>query len=167
MQISKNALVRLMALYGQALCTSSFLFYNRFLAQTDIETGTAIPLEKGNTPFHGEVMLFKSRDCKDPVILGIGLTEHTLAVTEDECYDDTILLGLGTGSFQSFKFGNISPDIDPTAKKQPKEFGGYAYSNNCGNSRGSVKVTNHNGLSACTNVYSKDKVARSFMFYRL
>jgi hypothetical protein len=165
MQISKNALVCLMALCSQALCTSSFLFYNRFLAQSDIEAGTAVPLQKGNTPFHAEVMLFKSRDCKDPVILGIGLTERTLAITEDQCYEDKFL-GLGTGTYQSFKFGNISPDIDPTATKQSREFNGAAYDGDtCDNTRGTVKVTNHNGLSACKNV-SKHKEARSFRFSR-
>jgi hypothetical protein len=166
MQFFKNALVCLIALCGQALCTSALLICNGFLAKADMEAGTAIPLEKGNTPVHGEVMLFKSRDCKAPVILGIGMTEHTLAITEDQCYENTFL-GLGTGTYQSFKFGNISPDIDPTATKQPKKFSGSAYDGNtCDSSRGSVKVTNHNGLSACTNVYSKDKVARSFRFSR-
>jgi hypothetical protein len=140
------------------------------LAQADLKAGTALPLEKRATPFKGTVMLYADKGCSDPLI-PIGVTEQTLAVTEDECYDDTILGLLPTG-FKSFKFELPGDHIDPTDKvnkKKAKVFVVEAFS-----SKGCPKkefIARHQvfpGVTATGCVHNRqNKVAQSFSSRRL
>jgi hypothetical protein len=76
-----------------------------------VDTGTAIPLEKPDTPFSGSIMLYGSKGC------GIlGLAGNLLDVTENVCYTDK-LLGLIPTGFESFEFEISGENFDPTSDK--------------------------------------------------
>jgi hypothetical protein len=65
-----------------------------------VDTGTAIPLEKGDTPFKGTVKLYAQKDCQTSVL---GLPDAKLEVTQDICNDEK-LLGLIPAGFRSYNF---------------------------------------------------------------
>jgi DUF1365 family protein len=75
-----------------------------------MEAGTAIPVEKRDTPlFNGKVTLYRFKDCKEP--FNLHLAEKTLDVIENKCYNERLLI-LPTEGFQSFSFERTDPPTD-------------------------------------------------------
>ena len=121
----------------------------------------------GSRPFSGTVTLYPSSDCKDLLSLGT----RTVTIQEAECFDDTLLLGLG--GFKSYTFTRMGDGKDATSSKNPEDpftlvlqaFGTVTCAKVDGKGPSQKALNKDLSSSGCVNT-NAGVLAKGFMFRR-
>jgi hypothetical protein len=128
-----------------------------------------VSLEKRETPFKGTVKLYANKGCKN--LIGLGVPDTTLEVTEKICSNDKVLDLIPAG-FRSYTFDLPGNHIDTTGA-HPKERNVFVaityYKPGCKRADGGQDfkpLSQIDKSTGCVDLKG-DKLGHSFLFARV